>query len=261
MNPVESGRFVENALDQYIATLADVREWDGKYHPSSLWGCTRQVIYNVRGVPTSEDIDLQAQRRFYIGHRLHEIVQQAIDLAPSVHGFYPEFRVDWAEMNITGHGDGLILFEDGTWCVLEVKSIRKSGFRYGLREENLQQAKTYSWAVRVHGVEALSTVTGQMEWIPPLGDKLRGILVVYLEKEDLLVREHWISWKNEFAAENIERIAKLDSYRNEPGSLPPRLPLTKNGKKDWHCRFCPFQTKCWTEDPPEIPVGEVELPF
>lgn len=251
---------VANALDLYIESLRDDREMDGKYHPSSMFQCTRKVVYNVRGVPASEPLDLKSQRRFYIGHRLHEVVQAAIDVTPGVEAFYPEFEADVPALNIAGHGDGLILLSNGNWLLLELKSIRKTGFRYGLREENLKQAKAYAAAVRIYGVKALSPSTGLMEQLPPLGDKLVGILVVYVEKEDLDIREHFIEWEDSFHDFVVDRVNELNMYIEAEGSLPPRIPKDKNGNKNWQCRFCPYQRKCWNEDPAEIPIDD-DLPF
>lgn len=251
---------VKDALDLYIATSTEYREADGKYHPSSMWQCDRQVIYKVRGL-SEEEIDAASARRFYIGHRLHEVLQQALDMSPLVQAFYPEFHVSIPSLNIEGHGDGLILFADGSWCVLEIKSIRRSGFRYGLREENLKQAKTYATAVRDHGVEALSYLNGTISAIPALGDKLKGILVVYMEKEDLEIRQHWIKWEDSFREEVATRVAHLDTYRADPGSLPPRLPKDKKGNKSWQCRYCPLMKRCWYEDPTEIRPETVMLNF
>lgn len=247
---------VRDALDEYITSLGGDREADGKYHPSSIHQCARKVMYNLRDTSKSETTEPQALRRFWIGHRLHEAVQAALAVAPEVDAFYPEFEINVDKHNVTGHGDGLIRvrFKDGVfrWVLVEIKSIRKSAFKYGLKEENLKQAITYAWAVRYFGCEALSLATGLMEPILPLGEQLAGMLIIYLEKEDLDVREHFVPWSEDMANEMLDRLAYLDQYRADPNSLPPRIPKDKNGRKNWQCRFCPFQTKCWDQDPDEV---------
>lgn len=245
-------RFVETALDRYIESVSVDLPPDGKYHPSSMFGCARQVIYKLRATEATETMDVQALRRFYIGHRLHDAVQEALAVAPGIAAFYPEFEADYPEYNIGGHGDGLILLDDGTWILLEIKSIRKSAFKFGLKEDNVDQAKTYCWVVREFGAMARSLVTGLMEPIPPLGDKLKYILIVYLEKEDLAVREYLIPWDQSMADDILARVEYLDRYRADPQSLPPRLPLDKKGKKNWRCGYCPMFRKCWNVDPLEV---------
>lgn len=253
--------FARDALDQYIVSLGGDRDPDGKYHPSSLFQCARKVIYNLRDTGKSETTEPQALRRFWIGHRLHEALQSALAVSPDVDVFYPEFEINVTSHNVTGHGDGLmrVKLEDGSWAwvIVEIKSIRKSAFKFGLKEENLKQAITYAWAVRYFGCEALSLVTGLMEPLLPLGEELAGILVIYLEKEDLAVREHFIPWSPDMQNEVLDRLTYLNQYRDDPASLPPRIPLEK-GKKNWQCRFCPFQTKCWDQDPDEVKPMEAK---
>lgn len=92
-------------------------------------------------------------------------------------------------------------------------------------------------------------------FIPPLGEKLVGVLVVYIEKEDLHIDEHYLPYDVEWESRVENRLSELEAYRADPQSLPPRLPMTvKGGKKvkNWQCGgawgSCPFLDKCWKED-------------
>jgi hypothetical protein len=62
---------VKEIVDDYIESVTDDREPDGLYHPSSMVGCTRKAIYDVRGVEPTDPIDTKTKRKFYIGHRIH----------------------------------------------------------------------------------------------------------------------------------------------------------------------------------------------
>jgi hypothetical protein len=247
---------VREMLDEYIESVTDERLPDGKYHPSSMFGCDRKAIYEVRGTDPTEFTDARAKRRFYIGHRLHESIQRTLESHPGVTVFLPEFEVDVPLYNVFGHGDGLILYE-GEWWMLEVKSIKRAGVRMGLpKDMHVSQAMVYWWAVKNHGYKAVSTselpgVTFDEAAIayPPLGDKLKGILMVYVEKEDLDIYEYVLESDPEWDQMVEDKIASLDMWKDDPKSLPPRLPLEKGGKKNWLCNYCPFATKCWKEDP------------
>lgn len=248
---------VADALDDYIASVEEEREPDGRYHPSSMFLCDRQVMYQVRGYDRSDATDDVSKRRFYIGHRLHEAVQRAVEAAKGVRAFYPEFRVDLPEENIMGAGDGLIFFDDGTAVVLEVKSTKKIAVKFGLpKEEHKKQAKVYAWAAKHKGVTAIDEL-GEEIVIEALGNQLTGILVVYLEKEELRIWEYFLPYEDEWDNEIIERLNELDAWREDEDSLPPRLPLKADGKKQWPCNYCPFKTRCWKVDPSVILPKEV----
>jgi CRISPR/Cas system-associated exonuclease Cas4 (RecB family) len=248
---------VTRALDDYIESATEERPPDGKYHPSSMFLCDRQVMYQVRGVAASDPIDLKSKRRFYIGHRLHEAVQRAMESADGVEAFFPEFKVYSDEHNIAGSGDGLVFFDDGTAVVLEIKSTKRIAIKFGLpKEEHKKQAKVYAWAARNVGVQAIDETGAEVD-IPPLGDRLKGILIAYLEKEELQIWEYFLSYEEAWDTEVQERLYELDAWREDEDSLPPRLPLKADGKKQWPCNYCPFKTRCWKVDPSRINPKEV----
>ena len=247
---------VAEAVDAYIASVTEAREPDGKWHPSSMFGCVRQAIYHVRGTPITEDTDKITKRRFYIGHRLHEAVQRALEGAAGVEECYSEFEIDVESANVVGHGDTLVKLKDGRWILVEVKSIKKMGMKFGLpKPDHVSQVKVYAWAARNHGFYHIDVdLEDRMEeriHHPPLGKALVGIVLVYMEKEDLKIVEVPFDWDDSWNGEIAERLVDLEMYRADPMSLPPRLPYV-GGKKDWHCNYCPFKTKCYTGDPVEI---------
>lgn len=243
---------VRAAVDDYIESVTDERAPDGKYHPSSMFLCPRQAIYQVRGFQPSDPVDLKSKRKFYVGHRLHEIVQRAVETAKGVKEFYPEFEVDDPDgYNLAGHGDGLVIFDDDTAVVLEVKSISPFAIKKkGLpQEHHVKQVNSYAWAVKHHGVRVTDPNTGQVFELEPLGDRLLGSLIVYLDKDSLEMPEFFVPYDDAWDEEFDNIIYELEAYRADDTSWPPRLPLTQAGKKQWPCNYCPFKTRCWKLDP------------
>lgn len=258
---------ITKALDDYIESVEEPREPDGKYHPSQFWGCDRQTMYALRGVERSNPPDARSKRRFKIGHVLHELVQEALSQSPDIIAFYPEFAIGDPDLNTGGHGDGLIFFSDGTVVVVELKSIRKNGFRYLAgkpKADHKKQAGTYAVHARLFGCwvdtgERNPDGTPKMEFIPPLGERLIGVLFGYFEKEDLDTAEFFEPYDSEWEDELRDKVESLQPYRGDPESLPPRLPLVK-GKKPWNCDYCDWKDRCWKQDVARRdPVTEADL--
>ena len=256
-------------LDDYIESVTDERKPDGRYHPSSMFGCDRKTLYEVRGTPPDSFPDAKSKRRFYVGHRLHEVIQRTLEAHPDIEDFYPEFEVDVPAYNVRGHGDGLVKYR-GQWWLLEVKSIKKAGVRMGIpKPEHESQAITYWWAVKNHpykihaaGMAGMRIDDDSMLTMPPMGGNLVGILMLYVEKEDLNVYQTVLipdddSWEAMVEA----KISDLDMWRTDSASLPPRLPRDKKtGRKNWLCGYCPFATRCWDSDPAVVlPSGAEDI--
>jgi hypothetical protein len=237
-------------VDDYIESVTDERLPDGMYHPSSMWGCDRKTIYEIRGTIPTNLPDAKAKRRFYIGHRLHEAVQRTLESHPDVEEFYPEGEILFRKYNTIGHFDGLVKYM-GEWWLLEVKSIKRWAAKRGLpKTDHVKQAITYWWCIENDGWENADGVR-----FPP--QKLAGIIMLYVEKEDLDIWQFDLTPEPEWSTMVPEKIASLDLYREDTDSLPPRLPRDSKGKKNWLCGYCPFADKCWNIDPDEIPY-EVE---
>ena len=163
-----------------------------------------------------------------------------------------QFEINLPAHNITGHGDALIRTDYG-WWVVEVKSIKKAGIRMGIpKKGHVQQGTTYAWAVRDYGCFATDAL-GNMVAKPPLGDSLKGLIVVYVEKEDLQIIEYTLPWNDSWRGAVKEQLVELEMYRADPESLPPRLPKGPRGRRHWMCGYCAFTTKCYAIDPDEIP--------
>jgi hypothetical protein len=246
---------VSAALDAYILAIEADRPFDGMWHPSAISGCQRKAIYGIRQVepdyPTTE-----GQRRiFRIGHVWHEFFQAALSNYPGIKSFHPEVKVLDEELGITGASDGVSIFEDDTAEMIEVKTVKEWALNKLKKDgaepypEHLKQTKPYFVLLRAFGGVDENGVT-----VPPLGDRLKRVRFIYINKQTLEIKEFTVDWDPAWEQEVRELIAQLDSYRADPISLPPRLPLEKGGRKHWLCEsYCEFRDRCWNQDPKEIP--------
>lgn len=234
---------IADALDRYIAHIEEPREPDGRYHPSSFWLCGRATILAVRGVevsapPTAEDL-----RVFRIGHILHELTQKAMSYSvlTADSAVFNEFGVDIPDLNIAGHGDTLRQINEGPMGDFEVVEYKSTkSLYYTPKEDHLKQASIYAVGAHDFGV----TVRSGDEEIPltALGDRLKGVRLVYLDKVTMEIREYWYPYRTAWRDQIEKRVRELDHYRRIEGleELPPVLPLD-NGKPNWYLGYCNYR--------------------
>lgn len=239
---------VEESLDRYIAAVEKEREPDGFWHPSSISGCARQALYAFTGVPKSNPLSARTKRIFRVGHLLHEFIQDAIRADESVDRFYPEIEIEYPEMRVKGNADGIIQLKDGTWQVLEFKTINSMAFKYGglPKPEHITQLSTYIWAIRANG--ATYRDGNLMGNIAPLDELDRG-RIAYVSKDDLRVEEFNIFYTEEREIELAKKVQELQLHADNE-TLPGRLPMyiKKNDwVRAWQCGYCAWQDTCWEE--------------
>ena len=233
---------VEAALDDHVAALEIPRLPDGKWHPSSIFGCDRKAIYEVRGTTPTNPPNAGSRRTFRIGHIFHSFLQDAVaaKVGTAILRAYAEVPVNLPRLNITGHADGLVEHDNGAWELLEYKTTKEAGMARGLpKDDHVWQAFSYMAALR----EAGSPEHG----IPPLGDSLSRARIAYIAKETMRVSESLIFWSQDRQDELEATVARLDTYRADGVALPPRLPIS-GGRKHWLCSYCSFATRCWEAD-------------
>jgi hypothetical protein len=253
-----------DAVDRYVQARESVREPDGKWHPSALYGCPRQVIYEHRGTTPSNPRNNKSKRTLWLGSRYHEWVQAALLEHPDILEAHVEVHIDVPDLNIVGDADVLYRTEAG-WELGEIKSIGAFALKFAKelpKEDHRGQAETYWWALREYGSVAKPDCEKHPDAcpvLPPLGDELERICFAYVGKDDLTPHESFVRPNPAKVEKDIrEKIEQLSAYANDPSSLPPRLPFTgkKMDTKDWRCGYCPFLDLCWKQDPAEVDPEE-----
>lgn len=183
---------------------------------------------------------------------MHEFAQEAIEKDPGVRTFYPEVTIWNPDLNIYGHADGLLQLLDGTWIVIELKTINSMAFRYKdlPKPEHVRQVTSYIETIREFGC-LYKLRDGTIGNVAPLGDKLRAGRIIYISKDDLRIEECHVIYTAAKREELIKSVALLELHRIND-TYPDRLPLVPNKKKtelerDWQCRYCAWQDECWKE--------------
>jgi hypothetical protein len=237
-------------LDRYVESLHEPREPDNFWHPSSISTCLRQALYAFRGIPVSDPTPPRNKRVLRVGHLLHEFVQAAIAADPTVATFYAEVKITSDTLVVTGSTDGLLEYDDGTWELLEFKSISSRGFDYGdlPKADHVRQIVPYMKVLREEGGKAIDRGYAPVT-IPPLGDKLHQARIIYVSKDDLRIGEHIVFYTPGKDAELMERLTELTQHQ-AAGTLPERLPDTVdkkgNHKRHWLCAsYCSYRSLCW----------------
>jgi hypothetical protein len=189
---------------------------------------------------------------------------------------YPEVKVKHPRLLIGGSADYLALIQDSDrlyWETQEFKS-KKPGWGWDKMlkegapsEDHLGQVITYTYVLRTIGGR-VSAVEGTCAEdpgtpeviIPPLGEQLTSMRITYVRKDDYTPKEFVFDWEERMGKLVEDKIANLEPYLIDTQALPTRLPLDSKGKKSWRCKWnggsCDYYTKCWDEDPDEIPVTE-----
>jgi CRISPR/Cas system-associated exonuclease Cas4 (RecB family) len=99
-----------NKIEKLLAdrSLAGERSYY-YFHPSQLGDCPRQLALMKFGVPTNDDLHYRTQRKFQVGHSLHEDVQgyfrdagilmtdEVVDIRPGVSAVHKDKNGEWAK--------------------------------------------------------------------------------------------------------------------------------------------------------------------
>lgn len=194
-------------------------------------------------------------RVFDHGHALHALYQDKV-LGPAgvlygewqhqrtgekIEGFMPqneqslwryvEPRLIWPEMRITGYCDGII-FVNGQWCILEIKSANNNSFMYVKstgkpRDYHVRQAQIYVFAPK-------PTLSQQMH--------ISGVLMLYINKDTGEEAEFYVPRDEGIMGAIANNIQQSIAAADSP-NLPPRLSDCKSERspraKDCHaCGAC-----------------------
>ena len=152
---------IRPAIHDYLLATAEEREPDGMWHPSSLFQCDRQAVYQVRATPETDFKTGEDMIPLAMGKAIHTIIQSAVsygtgcdisrldegdwcrshqlwmdELHPPkrpIEKVWHEVKVLIPGLNVTGSADSLVLLDDGTYEVEEFKSTKSSGIMWADR--------------------------------------------------------------------------------------------------------------------------------
>lgn len=170
------------------------REWSRKvacYHPSAIGGCKRALYYDRTGAEPKSCWDFQTLMYFQLGHALHDMVQGTLSEV-SGENFQAETTIEFKELNIYGHCDGVFASED--W-VLEIKTAGSSTYNSLMRPkgDHIRQTHCYMAALDIPRTQIVyvNRDSGQMKSFNIYFDEniWAGIVGVIADVEECVTSE------------------------------------------------------------------------
>jgi hypothetical protein len=190
-----------------------------KFYPSSIGKCPREIVYAMLGYPRPE-IPSRVLRIFDNGDSMHERYQNWFAEMGIL--ISPELPIKDDELGISGRTDALIRLNDEL-ILVELKSSNANQFERmqkagAPREEFSQQLQLY---LHLTGIK-------------------KGIILIE-NKNDQSILEFEEEYDNTMANELVRKIRSCIHHAKE-GTLPDR-PFNKSS---FECRYCDFNTECWS---------------
>lgn len=279
---------IKPAIHSYLLATADEREPDYLWHPSSLFMCDRQAVYQVRATPETDFKTGEDMIPLAMGKAIHTIIQSAVTYGSGcdvarldegdwcrTHQFFLDdghppktpIKQAWHEvkvlipgLKVTGSADSLVLLDDGTYEVEEFKSTKSSGIMWANRAAKKSggpgfQPKPNHVSQGLAYVYAMRHFPFYVENEPappirfePLGDRLTKLRVTYFGKDAGEILEFVYTITPDWEAQFEKYIEDLERYRSPDAPLPPRLARDDDGKKNWLCGYCQWRSRCWDDD-------------
>jgi CRISPR-associated exonuclease Cas4 len=212
---------LNSLLINYLAREPKKRQF-GVYWPSRIGYCLRQQYYEW----ISESIEYPEEllRIFEIGNIFQAFLKQVLENSQEIKliAHEPPFSVYIADKDffIKGRMDEVVLVEkDGETFIIEVKTHKNLNCLKEPHKEHLLQLNFY------------------LKMIP----KAKGMLV-YIEKNDLRLKEFKVEFNQELFKEAIERASLL--HESLLANKIPEPEAKLNSAMSWQCNYCLFKQKC-----------------
>ena len=261
-------------FDEY---LVHRENWDQKsHHPSGATACRRQMYWGWTGEPESDPVTPGGALKMAFGSAAELIYAKALDwqIEQNIVNHYEreesvKTNVSGLEYPISGRIDFIVTPTDGSAFGVEMKS----SFGRGIVEiqktkrpkpEHLIQVYPYMlysrwqefrliYLARDNGyrTEFILKLDGEnvlVQWFFPDGNIADG--VVYEVK--------WDTFLEKFAYIEKCVVDKTLPDRDfivaiKNGEIKDKYAYQKTDyKSDWQCRYCRFQTRCWSELLPDF---------
>lgn len=194
------------------------KEWTRKvscYHPSAIGGCKRALYYDRTGEKPQSRWDFQTLMYFNLGHALHDMIQNKLSEACG-DNFQAETTIEFKELNIYGHCDGVFASED--W-VLEIKTAGSSTFNSLLRpkSDHVRQTHCYMAALDIPRTQ-----------------------IVYVNRDSGQMKSFKVYFDENIWQEICGVIADVEA--NVKSGTPPEREVSR-----YVCRTCKFNHICKPE--------------
>lgn len=262
--PLEEG-ILTPLINEWLATQNDeegpLATADGTRLRASFAGnCSRQIGFEVLGVPRYEPIPPETLMAFNVGNRFHAVVQEIL-----VDQLDAEIEViaTWKpEHDLSCHADAVYEFE-GRRVAVEIKTISGYGFdlavgnkvsddQYGPKPDQLTQGTMSALAPNVEATFV------HMIYI----NKDKGTIAEWMIGVDDVLPYHYGAMAPESSTitprlmvmNEIQRMTGIVENRIDQGMLPARVvpgygkvgnPPSRNERGDpWNCRYCGWQGYC-----------------
>lgn len=213
----------------------------GKFYPSSVGKCLRQIVYQMLGYeapPIDAKGLLIMNNGTYFHDRIEHILKQsdifiASELPIKSQELNISGRLDILARNVYPHksSDNIIEIRDDNGVIytgpkedvliIELKSINSKGFAYveknGPKLEHKQQVHLYMY------------LTG-----------IVNSVVLYENKDTQDLCEYHVPYNKQMAEEVVDKITKANYYYKR--KILPEREYTINS---FDCKFCPYKEQCW----------------
>jgi len=290
LNTMKAETVLVGEIDRYLMKpsagsgyVKDERE-TGVWHPSSLAGCERSLIFSKVGIPaTSQPISALAQRIFDTGHHFGYMIQGYLYEMGILYGewkcracghrwtdlftnpsprvcpsckedLYIWYNLDYLEVpvrnekyGIVGHSDGIVKTL-GKFRVLELKTIKnrtKATHPSSITYDDLNEPKQdHLWQVSLYTYLI-------NEKAKEVGEKVEDAVILYGAKNDQGLKEFRIKLMPElYVQPQLDKILMMEKHIEE-GTVPDR-PAGCTEKSSWDCKYCGYKDLCYSTESNKI---------
>ena len=203
--------------------------------PSNLGGCIRKLKLMEQGAPHTKP-DALTECVFTLGRKVEDFVYETLKGAGIIHAY--QLSVKYRD--ISGTLDFVFKDDEGKLFLMDCKSVKSEKFAYldrGEVDEKYAMQLTFYWL--------------GLKLLPGYDNLSEQVCVMYVEKNNLLVKEVWFNVNDWIPKVN----AKLDDvfFARASATVPAEKEV-----RDWECfsvseKFCTVKVWCnYIENCPRI---------